>query len=460
MITFAAVNLNVMATIKRYLSTKVVNDVAEVFLRVSVARGKVWKFASGVFIDPARLRPDGSVVYPRANRVEAAVLHEVERRLGDLEQAVFGLLLKADPSTLERGDVAELIDRHNHPEKYVEVAAGPRSFFGLFDEFVRSRDISKSRTDCYLSLGRCLHRFEMHRRATGDSGFELDVDLVSADDLSGFERFYRDEWRLYDEFPEIYTEYPAELRLHHRTHRPMRRGTNVTVNVMGRLRAFFNWLYAQGLTQNRPFDRYGGCGSERYGTPYYLTLEERDHIADFDLSRRPGLAVQRDIFIFQCLVGCRVSDLRRLQASNVVRGAVEYVATKTRRERGEVVRVPLGARARALVEKYAGSEDGRLFPFISDQRYNDAIKEICRLCGVDRVVTVIDPATGLDERRPICELASSHMARRTFIGNLYRRVKDPNLVSSLSGHKEGSRAFARYREIDDDLKREIIDLIE
>ena len=30
----------------------------------------------------------------------------------------------------------------------------------------------------------------------------------------------------------------------------------------------------------------------------------------------------------------------------------------------------------------------------------------------------------------------------------------------MSGHKEGSRAFARYREIDDDIKRELINLIE
>lgn len=101
-----------------------------------------------------------------------------------------------------------------------------------------------------------------------------------------------------------------------------------------------------------------------------------------------------------------------------------------------------------------------MFPFISDQRYNDAIKEICKICGIDRVVTIINPTTGRDEKHPIYEIASSHMARRTFIGNLYKKVKDPNLVGSMSGHKEGSRAFARYREIDDDIKRELINLIE
>mgnify|MGYP006999334810 FL=1 len=52
------------------------------------------------------------------------------------------------------------------------------------------------------------------------------------------------------------------------------------------------------------------------------------------------------------------------------------------------------------------------------------------------------------------------MARRTFIGNLYKKVKDPNLVGALSGHCEGSKAFTRYREIDEDIKKELVSLID
>ena len=81
-------------------------------------------------------------------------------------------------------------------------------------------------------------------------------------------------------------------------------------------------------------------------------------------------------------------------------------------------------------------------------------------CEVNRLVTVLNPTTGKQEQRPINELASSHMARRTFIGNLYRQVKDPNLIGSMSGHVDGSRAFARYRAIDDETKKEIITLID
>ena len=58
------------------------------------------------------------------------------------------------------------------------------------------------------------------------------------------------------------------------------------------------------------------------------------------------------------------------------------------------------------------------------------------------------------------KLASSHMARRTFVGNLYKQVLDPNIVASMSGHAEGSRAFSRYREIDREIKTNAVNLLD
>ena len=76
------------------------------------------------------------------------------------------------------------------------------------------------------------------------------------------------------------------------------------------------------------------------------------------------------------------------------------------------------------------------------------------------MVTLQDQQTREEVQKPLNELASSHMARRSFIGNIYKKVKDPNLVASLSGHKEGSKAFARYRTIDDEMKKELIDFLD
>ena len=450
-----------MPSIKKYLSPKQTQDGrSEIFLRISLNKDRKLRIRTHVYVLATRFK-DGDIVKPRANVQEITALRQIENTLADIERLVLDYLLTADCNTVARESIELIIDKYHHPDKYsIESAEETKSFFDVWEEFLNARGLSKNREDIFRSLARTLHRYEAHRKATVDPEYQITIDNFSTEDLVDFEKFYRNEWTIYDEYPEIYLQYPAELRTSHKTHRPQRRGDNITVNMMRKLRSFFNWCNLQGLTTNQPFDRYTGNKSERYGTPYYLTIEERDKLADFDFSTRPALGVQRDIFIFHCLIGCRVSDLLRLTTSNIVGEAIEYIAEKTKKDRSAVVRVPMNNRAKTIIVKYANNGDDRLFLFISSQRYNDAIKDMCRIAGIDRTVTIINPPTGNEEQRPIYEIASSHLARRTFVGNLYKKVKDPNLVGSLSGHKEGSKAFARYRDIDDDIKKELVNLLD
>ena len=73
---------------------------------------------------------------------------------------------------------------------------------------------------------------------------------------------------------------------------------------------------------------------------------------------------------------------------------------------------------------------------------------------LDKIVR--NSTTGETEMKRICDVASSHMARRTFVGAAYKAVRDPNIVGKMSGHVEGSRAFNRYRQIDDDILKQTI----
>ncbi len=356
-----------------------------------------------------------------------------------------------------------LVDERLHPEKYKTTDGG---FFSLMEEFLQKRKLSEVRENNFHVLIRALRRYELLRQIVNEEGvkskkqkggsepFRLDIDTIDADMITDIESFLRNEYLLFNEYPEIYQAVPGSRQ-------PQKRGSNTICALFNKLRAFFNWCNEQGKTENKPFVGYEGVTSEKYGTPYYITIDERNQIADFDLSDKSHLEAQRDIFIFQCLIGCRVSDLLEMTKENIINGAVEYIPHKTMDERPTVVRVPLNDRAIKLVEKYQGvDKKGRLFPFISAQKYNDAIKEVFAACKITRIVTVLNPTTGKEEKRPINEVASSHLARRTFIGNLYKKVKDPNLVGSLSGHKEGSKAFARYREIDDEIKTELVKMIE
>ncbi len=59
-----------------------------------------------------------------------------------------------------------------------------------------------------------------------------------------------------------------------------------------------------------------------------------------------------------------------------------------------------------------------------------------------------------------CQKRQVALRKRENVGLLAGMYEFPNLVGSLSGHVEGSKAFARYREIDEDMKKELVNLLD
>lgn len=226
-------------------------------------------------------------------------------------------------------------------------------------------------------------------------------------------------------------------------------GQNAIASRMRQIRAL---VYYGGKPYPNPFDSWS-MPQEVYADPYFLTEQERDQIAACDALSAP-LRTQRDIFIFQCYVGCRVSDLYALTSANIQNGWLVYSPQKTERGTGRVVEVPLSPVAMALVDQYKGCDlKGRLFPFVSDKQYNADIREILCAAGITRPVMWRDPVSGTTTPRPIFAIASSHLARRTFAQIAYARTGDRRLVASMTGHAENSRAFNRYSEVTRDMKR-------
>lgn len=343
------------------------------------------------------------------------------------------------------------IDKRLHPEKYI-VEEHRQTFFEAYEEFVEKRKLSDWRIRAIRVVIRALRRYELYARRTVDSCFVLDFDTVTPLVLRDFEEFLRNEHTFCGQYPDIYEAVPES-----RTPQP--RGQNTINGILTKLRTFFIWANDVGKTTNNPFRNYA-VEECVYGSPYYISIDERNKIYRTNLARHPQLATQRDIFVFQCLIGCRVGDLYKLTRDNLIGGAVEYIPRKTKDGHPVTVRVPLNTIAREILTRYADWSGPGLFPLIAEQQYNRAIKRIFLAAGLRRKVTILNPLTREPEQRPIWEVASSHLARRAFVGNLYKQVKDPNLVGALSGHKEGSRAFARYRDIDEEMKNELVKMLE
>lgn len=421
--------------------------------RINIDRTHQQRIKSGFFIKKDRFR-DEEIIKPRANRKEAEELTNLENELIELERFIITLCQSNSPETLTKDFILNAIEKFKHPEKEEKHVV---DIYEAINEYIDTSGLSTPRLNHYRVICRALKRYELYKKKSNKK-YILSFTTIDEKVLQDFVDFLKEEPELFDKYPDIYKEIPAITRTMRKPRKPLPRGENTIVTFMQKFKAFYNWAIRKGYVDKSPFAKYT-VGTEKYGTPFYLTIEERNKLAEYDFSDRPQLAIQRDIFIFQCLIGCRISDLYGLTSASIINGAIEYIPSKTKRERADVVRVPLNEQAMNLVKKYDAKDDEPLFPFISSQKYNDAIKRMIKLAEIDRIVTILDSVTGEEVKKPIHEVASSHMARRTFVGNLYKKVKDPNLVGSLSGHKEGSKAFARYRDIDEDMKKELVNLL-
>lgn len=387
---------------------------------------------------------------------QAQTYHEGQKiNLSKINAIISETLKNTDLDRSNSNWLNDCIDQYHKRGKYIptENDEQKQNFYETFEEFLEKHKLSDVRKKNFRVIIRALQRYELYKRKTGrQKDFTLSLDTITADTLRDITDFLRKENEIRIEYPEIYKECPQY-------HDQKPRGQNTINDILTKMRTFFIWAVDNDKTANNPFKKYP-IEECVYGTPYYITIDERNKLYNTNLSHRPELEIQRDIFVFQCLIGCRVADLYKFTKQNVINGAIEYIAGKTKDGRPKTLRVPLNTIAKEILKKYADFEGKSLLPYISDQKYNQAIKKAFTIAELTRPVTTLDPLTRESVIRPLNEIASSHLARRCFVGNLYKQVQDPNLVGELSGHKQGSKAFARYREIDEEMKTKLVKMLE
>lgn len=296
--------------------------------------------------------------------------------------------------------------------------------FSYFEQYITDADVSEGRRKQLKVTRNHFQRFLDYKTVR--------FDEITGETLAAFERFLKT-----DEKPK---------------------GENTISSNMKRLRAFFSHANKNKWTDTDPFNNFD-ITQEKYGDPIYLTKAERDLLYNFDLSDKPTLEKVRDIFVFQCLIGARVGDMVKMTWDNIIDGKLTYIQNKTKDEKPTTVTIPLTEKAKSILSQYNLS-DGKLLPFITGQRYNVNLKELFEHVGLTRKVVRLNPKTGIQEIVRLCDIASSHMARRTFIGVMYEIGIKNDVIGSMSGHAKGSKAFGRYYAVSEKLKQDAINGID
>lgn len=138
----------------------------------------------------------------------------------------------------------------------------------------------------------------------------------------------------------------------------------------------------------------------------YLTQEELDRIWEVELTSTMERKA-RDLFFIGVYTVARFSDYSRI-SDDIIHddGLFHLIHKKT----GAVVNIPVAPRVREVLDRNGGRA-----PELSQQKFNDAIKQVCKKAGINEIIETRHSRGRefVTERKEKWELVSSHTARRT-----------------------------------------------
>ncbi len=163
----------------------------------------------------------------------------------------------------------------------------------------------------------------------------------------------------------------------------------------------------------------------------YLDPPEIDQVRNLS-GLPPYLDNVRDWLLIACATGQRVSDFMRMSPSMIRkddqgRKFIDITQEKT----GAPVTIPLLPEVAKILVKRNGD-----FPRpISDQKFNEYVKEVCKRAGIDTVVRVKKRIGNqyTEGNFHKYDLISSHVGRRSFASNYYGIIPS-SLLKNITGH--------------------------
>lgn len=296
-----------------------------------------------------------------------------------------------------------------------------------------------------VALGKAekLRRFLIIIGRTAISVREFTAEMVLL-----FRQFLYDEYTYVPLYPELYPRGSG-----HRPPRKRMRDTTV-VHDLKLLQAFFAELENTREIRRSPFrsisvEKRRMMMHVMYDAPIFLKAEELRTVMRTDVPAE--LQWVKDLFVLNCALGCRIGDLLRLSMDKVAMSEegipyVHYIPTKTAKMQmsNQEVVTPLIAPAQEIIERTHLKLMGPNLHY-GKQRYNRALRQLLRLCGITRCVSLYDSEQGDNVYRPICDVASSKLARKTHV-DMLTKVQINYYAAGL--HREGSDAVFRYTNLE------------
>lgn len=226
------------------------------------------------------------------------------------------------------------------------------------------------------------------------------------------------------------------------------------------IKTFLNWATQMGynrvLTYQNYQQKFKDEAANNNTNLFALKNEELKTLQRLEISRQ-ALDRTRDMFLFCCFTGLRFSDAYKLEWKDIADNRIDIVTQKTNQH----IKIPMNKTLQRIVSKYSENGQKRVFPTISNQKYNDQLKELGKIAGFNEEWVKVKQCgnTVTREKSPKYEFMSSHVARRTFVTYALRSGWQPEVIRAITGHTT-SKMMMNYVKMDMDAKQEFMNLLD
>ena len=198
--------------------------------------------------------------------------------------------------------------------------------------------------------------------------------------------------------------------------------------VVQHFKRVLNYAVENEWIMRNPFLNYRIKRTKKMGE--ILTEKEMQLITNFNLFA-PALDHIRHAFLFQCYTGLSYAELVRVTLNDILKDektGKEFIKIE-RQKTGVPSLVPIHPEAQRIINLFdehpLRKTQGLLVPILSNQKYNNYLKQLAGVCGITKRIT-------------------SHVARRTAATYYLNKGMSDVSVSAMLGHTNTAMTRKHY----------------
>ena len=253
--------------------------------------------------------------------------------------------------------------------------------------------------------------------------------------------YFKKDAKLTDINKKFMIDFINFLRLKHNM-------TDITLNRnIGYLKTFLKWCRYSGIKLDETYNQV--TVSTRDADHVHLSKEQVKTLENLILNKT--LNKYRDLFLIGVYSGQRFSDYTVFKKSDVINGRIEKRAEKTDYKSY----IPISKKLEELLNKW----EWRL-PKVSNQKFNQNIKEVCRIAGFTDEVTKTTYIGNkkIESIEPFYKRVGSHTARRTFITLAANANVPDHVIMAICGIRD-SKTLKTYKKFNPNVLEDYVETI-